>query len=593
MKTRTIHPQFSLSVLLLASAIAAMSPARAAQDGEEHYAKGRILIEVREGVTAADFDNVMKPMRGKPRKMGQSNIQIIDLPVGFEKQVIAQLKKNPFIKFAELDRRVPIAAVLNDPNVGSQWHHTKIGSTTAWDSAQGTGVTVAILDTGVDASHPDLASRLVPGWDIYTNSADTSDLCGHGTAVAGSAAAAGNNGVGVSGVAGQARIMPLRVAYRDATSGQCYAYQSTIANAVTYAADRGVKVVNISFANSSNSAAVQSAANYLKSKGGLVFTAANNYNRDEGFAPTTSLIAVAATDSADNKSSFSSYGNFVSLSSPGTGIYTTSKGGTYGSWSGTSFAAPVAAGVAALVMSANPSLTADQVQNILFTTAKDLGTAGRDPYFGYGRVNAAGAVAAARGSAPAPDTAKPVVSIAAPLANSTVSGTVPVSVNASDNVGVSRVELKVNSTVVASDISAPFSFGWDSKGVANGMNTVTAIAYDAAGNVATSVPVSVNVANTTTVIVADTVRPTVRITNPAAGRVSGTVNVSVSASDNLPTSGLTLQLYVDNVLKASGTGSTMSYAWAVNKEVRGTHYIKAVARDKAGNTSTYTVSVLK
>src|SRR5262245_12272171 len=121
MKTR-IQSQYSLSFALLASAACAFSPAHAAQDlGPDDYAKGRILIEGREGLTAADFDGMMKQHKGKPRKMGQSNIHIVDLPPGLEKQAIAQFKNNPFIKFAELDRKVPVSAVLNDPNIGSEW----------------------------------------------------------------------------------------------------------------------------------------------------------------------------------------------------------------------------------------------------------------------------------------------------------------------------------------------------------------------------------------------------------------------------------------------------------------------------------------
>ncbi|KQZ28025.1 S8 family serine peptidase [Duganella sp. Root1480D1] len=581
-----------LSLLLAASApLAVAAPA----DFEADYAEGRIIVEPQAGITADEFEKSLKSFgAGKAQKLGQSNIHVIDVPHGSEKAIANKLKHNPHFKFAELDVRVPVAATLNDPYLGSEWHIAKIGAPSAWDSTQGAGITIAILDTGVDGTHPDLAPRMVAGRDIYGNSADTSDLCGHGTAVAGAAAAAGNNATGVSGVSGQSKIMPLRIAYKG-SDGLCYAYASTIASGVTYAADHGAKVVNVSFSNAPNSTAVQSAGNYLKGKGGLLFVSANNNNRDEGFTPSTALIAVSSTDAYDNRSSFSSYGAFVSLSAPGSNIYTTNKGGSYGAWNGTSFASPVAAGAAALVMAANPSLTADQVQNILFTTAVDLGTAGRDIYFGYGRVNAAAAVLKAKGSTQVvADTSSPTVAIAAPLGSSTVSGLVPVSVNAADNVGVARVELKVNSTVVATDTSAPFAFSWDSKGVANGMASLTAIAYDSAGNVTSSSPVSVNVANsTTTIVTTDTTPPTVRVTNPVAGRVNGNVTVSLSASDNKPASELAVWIYIDGALKASGTGSSLSYNWQTNREPRGTHVVKAVAKDKAGNTSSYSVSVTR
>jgi hypothetical protein len=305
------------------------------------------------------------------------------------------------------------------------------------------------------------------------------------------------------------------------------------------------------------------------------------------------MIPVSATDSADNRASFSSYGAFVALSAPGAGIYTTVQGGGYGAVNGTSFASPVAAAVAALVMSANPSLSADQVKNILFSTAVDLGTAGRDIYFGYGRVNASAAVAKAAGTTTTADTTAPTAAIAAPLGSSTVSGTVTVNVNAADNVGVARVDLKVNNTVVASDSSSPFSFAWDSKGVANGMATLTAVARDAAGNVTTSAPISVNVSNSTTTVAptTDTVAPAVAITNPTnGGTVHGNVNVTVNASDNSGAAGISMSLYVDGALVASGSGSSMAYSW---KPSNGSHTLKAVARDRAGNTSSSSVSVRK
>ncbi|WP_426335806.1 S8 family serine peptidase [Pseudoduganella sp. R-31] len=574
----------------IATAIATLAaPAFAAQ--AEDYAQGRIIAEPRAGLTVTEMDKILKSSgAGKARKLGQSNIHVIDVAHGSEKAIAAKLKNNPHFKFAELDQRVAVSATANDPYLGSEWHINKIGASTAWDNTQGSGVTIAILDSGMDSAHPDLAGNAVAGYNAYDNNTNTADVCGHGTKAAGSAAATINNTTGVAGVAGQARIMPVRIAYNN--SGTCYAYFSTMASGVTWAADHGARVVNISYANVPTSSAVQSAANYLKGKGGLLFVSAGNYNRDEGFTPTDTMIPVSATDSADNRASFSSYGAFVALSAPGAGIYTTVQGGGYGAVNGTSFASPVAAGVAALVMAANPSLSADQVKSILFTTAVDLGTAGRDIYFGYGRVNAAAAVAAAK-AAPAPDTTAPTVAIANPVGGSTVSGLVSIGVNAADNVGVARVDLKVNGTVVASDSAGPYAFSWDSAGVANGMNNLIAIAYDAAGNVATSSTVSVNVSNAAPAVVADTTAPVVAITNPTSGAVSGTVNVTVNASDNSGAAGINMSVYIDGQLKASGAGSSLSYSWNTRKLASGTHTVQAVARDAAGNTSTTSVQVTR
>jgi thermitase len=574
----------------IATAIATLAAPAFAAPAEE-FAKGRIIVEPRAGLTVADFTKLLKANgAGKAHKLGQSNIHVIEVANGSEKAIANKLKNNPHFKFAELDQRVQISATANDPYAGSEWHLNKIGATTAWDTTAGAGVTIAVLDSGVDASHPDLAASLVPGYNTYDNNTDTSDICGHGTQVAGSAAAAMNNAVGVSGVAGKAKIMPVRIGYLS--NGACYGYYSSIASGITYAVDHGARIANVSYAYLPSSSAVVSAAAYMKSKGGLVFVSAGNYARDEGFTPTDSMIAVSATDTNDALASFSSYGAFVSLSAPGTNIYSTNKGGGYGYVAGTSFSSPIAAAVGALVMAANPSLTSYQVENILFSTAVDLGAAGRDAYFGYGRVNAAAAVAAAK-AAPAPDTTAPTVAIANLAAGSTVSGLVSVSVNAADNVGVARVDLKINGTVVASDATGPYTFSWDSTGVANGMNNVSAIAYDAAGNVATSSTVQVNVANAAPAPVADTTAPVVAIANPTTGAVSGTVNVTVNATDNNGAAGINMSVYIDGQLKASGAGSSLAYSWNTRKVAAGTHTIQAVAKDAAGNTSTTSVQVTR
>jgi subtilisin family serine protease len=220
----------------------------------------------RAGLPAHEFAKALGEHGGKARKIGQSHLYIVDLPGNAsEKAVAARLARHPHFKFAEIDRMVPPDFIPNDPYYGSAWHLPKIGASTAWDSSQGSGVTVAILDTGVDSTHPDLAARMVPGWNFYDNNSNTSDVYGHGTKVAGTAAAASNNNAGVASVAGQSMIMPVRVS--DATG---YAYFSTIANGLTYAADNGARVANISFSGVSGSPSIQNAAQYMKNKGGLV-----------------------------------------------------------------------------------------------------------------------------------------------------------------------------------------------------------------------------------------------------------------------------------------------------------------------------------
>jgi subtilisin family serine protease len=490
------------------------------------------------------------------------------------------------LEFAELDRQVQPTGTANDPYFGSAWHLAKIGAPTAWDTAQGSGVTVAVIDTGVDGSHPDLSARMVPGWNFWDGNADASDVKGHGTGVAGAVAATTNNGLGVAAVSGQSRIMPIR-----ATDTGGIGYVSLIAQGIGWAADNGAKVVNLSFDRLWTFSSVTSAAQYAKNKGTLVVIAASNNAMDEGSTSQTATIPVSATDRNDALTSFSSWGNHVAVAAPGLDIWSTTRGGGYGAWWGTSVASPVTAGVVALMMSANPSISHLQVESLLYATATDLGTAGRDKVFGWGRVDAARAVAAAAAAvAPSPDTQPPAVAITSPAASQTVSGLTTVTVAASDDTGVAKVELRVDGNLLATDTASPFAFTWDTRRQASGMASLEARAWDAAGNAASSAVVAVNVANA-----ADTTPPIVGIGNPADGsKVSGTVQVSVSGGDNAGVAGLRLELFVGSRLVASATGTaSLSYNWNTRKLASGAYTLSARATDAAGNFATTSVTVTR
>lgn len=579
------------AMLFAASGVDAAPPQRSS---EGPWAKGRVLVMPKPALDDAEVARFARGQGGKASRIAANGLHVIELPVqASETAVLARLKSNPHLEFAELDRYVPPSLVANDPYMGSAWHLSRIGAPTAWDGSQGGGITIAILDTGVNPTHADLAANLVPGWNVFNNNSNTSDFMGHGTATAGAAAAITNNGKGVAGVAGQSRIMPLVVT--DSTGGSFY---SVIAQAITYAADKGARVASISFSGLPYSSAIQSAATYMRGKGGLVIVAAGNTGAVDNVTPTATMIPVAATNSSDVRTSWSTYGAFVALSAPGDGIYSTSNSGGYGIYNGTSFSTPIVAGTAALMMAANPALGAADVENLLFKTAVDLGAAGRDVYYGHGRVNAAAAVQAALTATPTAndpgDTTAPKATISAPLGSSTVSGLVPVNVSASDNVGVTKVELRVNGALLATDTSSPFAFSWDSTKVANGSASLVATAYDAAGNKASSATVTVNVANATTVNAADTTPPTVAIVSPTLSTLTGnSVTVSTSASDNAGAAGITQSLYIDGKLVKTVTGGALSYNWNIRKVKAGTHTLQVAARDAAGNTSSATRQVVR
>jgi subtilisin family serine protease len=215
--------------------------------------------------------------------------------------------------------------------------------------------------------------------------------------VAGAIGAASNNGIGVAGVSWLSRIMPLLV-----VDEHDFAAYSHIAEAILYAADHGIRIINISIGGNGQSAALQSAVDYAWSKGALIFAPAMNYSVSTRYYPAACdhVIAVSATDSNDHLASFSNYGNWIALAAPGTGILTTANGGGYGYLSGTSFSSPIAAGVAALILAINPSLTNVQLVSLLERSADDIGDPGYDTSFGWGRVNAFRAVAVASQEAP-------------------------------------------------------------------------------------------------------------------------------------------------------------------------------------------------
>mgnify|MGYP005835454611 CR=1 FL=1 len=566
--------------LMLAACLSLPLPPAGAADPVQAWVPGRLLVQPRPGLPEAELDKIIKPHGGK--RIGRIegiDVHVVALPAkASEKAIAALLAKNKHLKFAELDVIVSPAATANDTYYSKAWHLPKIGVPSAWDTSKGDGVIIAILDTGLNTNHEDLLGRTVPGWNFYDNNADTTDVHGHGTAVAGAAVAGTNNGKGVAAIAGNAYVMPVRIADANAQ-----ATGSAIAQGLVWAADRGAKVANISYHGIPGNLTVQNAAKYMKNKGGLVVVAAGNTSAEIVSPADDSMIFVSATDQNDVKTSWSSWGSYVDLAAPGVSIYTTDRGGGYQVASGTSLASPVVAGVVGLMWAANPTLGPIDIEKVLFTTARDLGAAGFDSYYGYGRVDAAAAVQAALTTV-TKDSIAPTVSVTSPAAGSTVKGLVAVDVAASDNVGVTRVDLVVNGKQLASDVSAPFGFSWDSTQVADGNATLVAYAYDAAGNSA-SHSLSVKVANNP-----DLVAPIVSFTSPANGAtVSGTVTVRAGASDNVAVSDM--RLFINGVRVANSASGSLSYNWNTRKIAVGNYTLKVEARDAAGNVGSQSITV--
>ncbi|MEW5960747.1 MAG: S8 family peptidase [Chloroflexota bacterium] len=283
-----------------------------------------------------------------------------------------------------------------------RYNLTKINIEAAWQRcSQGQGITIAVIDTGVDLDHPDLQANLVTGKTFVSGTGTADDDQGHGSHVAGIIAAVHNNG-GVIGVAPEASLLPVKV-LDSAGSGSI----SDVADGIIWAADNGADVINLSLGSVAGSATLKAAVDYAYNQGVLLVVAGGNCGdaayylngcsyQDQPLYPGayTNVIAVAATDSSDNQSSFSNQGSYIDIAAPGSTIYSTYPAGSYATMSGTSMATPHLAGLAALVWSQNSDLTSQEVWAQIRNTADDLGASGWDQQFGYGRIDAAAAMGA-------------------------------------------------------------------------------------------------------------------------------------------------------------------------------------------------------
>lgn len=290
----------------------------------------------------------------------------------------------------------------NDPSYSSnQWNMDIIEAPEAWGYTTGPGVLIAVLDSGADLDHPDLAGKLRTDidWDFVNGDATAEDDNGHGTHVSGIAAAVTDNGLGVAGVGWDAHILPLKV-LNESGAG----WDTDIAAAIRYAADHGADVINMSIEGASACPTIlQEAVDYAYARGVVLVAAAGNSpsTPDPEVFPANCahVLGVAATTSSDVLASYSNPGNHVSVAAPGSYIYSTWIGGGYGSMSGTSMATPHVAGLAALVLARFPYYTPDQAASAILDNAVDKGAAGWDTSYGCGRIDAfetlrTGAVAA-------------------------------------------------------------------------------------------------------------------------------------------------------------------------------------------------------
>lgn len=324
---------------------------------------------------------------------------IVKVPEGMDENSFSQLlMATGDYEYAHPDWLCYPLRTPNDPSFGVQWHHQAniMQSELAWDIHIGNATTVAaFVDSGVDTDHPDLQSRLVDGYNSVdkleqVNGGLVEDLNGHGTSVAGCVAAAGNNGIGVVGCGWKLGLMPIRAS--NSFNGS--AFLSDILDGARWAAQNGAKTVSSSYTGVEDPS-VGTTGTQIKSDGALFIYSANNFNLNHSGFDYADTIVVGATKPTDEKAGFSSHGLAIDVVAPGVDIWTTIRGGLYAEETGTSFATPIVSGVLAMIWSANPFLTPDEVQQMLYETVDDIGPPGEDNTFGHGRVNLYKAVQAA------------------------------------------------------------------------------------------------------------------------------------------------------------------------------------------------------
>jgi thermitase len=384
------------------------------------YASDRVLVRFRPEVSEEYADGLLRSY-GFPavrRIAGIGVYSVRTAPGVTVTETLAMLRRNGDIALARPDYRARLADVPDDPYfAGYQYNLRNLGGTLnispeiqprmtagadikavpAWDQAEGdAGTVIAVVDTGVDLTHPDLAGQFAgTGHDFANGDDEATDDHWHGTHVAGIAAAATDNAIGIAGVAPRCRILPVKVMDADGNG-----YYSWIIDGIVWAADHGADVINLSLGGDVDDPFLEDACAYAHDKGVVVVAAAGNDGLSGVLYPAAYddvVLAVAASDYNDAIAEFSNSGPQVDVAAPGVWIlgpapewYVGEGFVPYLFASGTSAAAPHVAGLAALLKSAKPDLTPDQIMKIIRYTADDINRttlAGRDDRAGYGRIN--------------------------------------------------------------------------------------------------------------------------------------------------------------------------------------------------------------
>jgi len=322
------------------------------------------------------------PIADEVRPLG---VKVLQAGAGGADELAAKLNGDPNVLYAETAKVFRASVTPNDEQYPAQYGHLRIQSPKGWALGKGaSSVKLAVVDTGIDLTHEDLSARYVGGYDFFNEDSSPYDDHGHGTHVAGIAAATGNNGVGVAGVGWYTGLLGVKVLGADGSGTD-----PDIAEGIVWAADQGASVINMSLGGYDSSQVLADAVAYARAKGALVVAAAGNDGVDVPSYPAAlpGVIGVAATDVNDARAGFSNFGSYVDVSAPGVSVISTLPDDQYGYLSGTSMSTPFVAGAAAVLKARYPSYTAGQLWGRIRDGADDLGAKGYDRYTGYGRLN--------------------------------------------------------------------------------------------------------------------------------------------------------------------------------------------------------------
>jgi subtilisin family serine protease len=386
------------------------------------HPNNQILVKFRKNISSALQSSAIAAYHSRAlTKIARLGVYVLEIPAdATAEEMMVSLRQNPDVEYAEPNVLMRALVTPNDPLFKYQYALSNTGQTigsvpgspqgkasadikapTAWEETKGRAdIVVAVVDSGVDMTHPDLKNKIKnSGKDFINNDNDATDDFWHGTFVAGIVGAQNDNGEGIAGVAWNCMILPVKV-----LDNMGVGTTDKVASGILWAADNGAAVINLSLGAETGTETLRAALKYAYDKGVVIVAAAGNGNGNVFYpaAYDTYVLSVAATDYNDARAEFSNYGARIDVAAPGVRILSTLPMWffgpdllPYGYGDGTSFAAPHVSGLAALIKGLKSWLTPAQIQDIIRFSADDVNSSqylGKDEYLGYGRINMAKAL---------------------------------------------------------------------------------------------------------------------------------------------------------------------------------------------------------